>query len=149
MGAALRLEPWQPLIPVPWVSRDVHLNPASSVSSSSPISENLHLKLRHTDGGIMLNNIKSGDFTIFCKIYPLFFSPHYPSNLCLLFDTRNCLLRKSQSLPCYPHVNSSENHPISSPRPPPLLFRAAPVAYGSSQTRGPVGSCSCQPTPQP
>ena len=31
-----------------------------------------------------------------------------------------------------------------------FLFLAAPMAYGSSQARGPkLGSCNCQPTPQP
>ena len=30
-----------------------------------------------------------------------------------------------------------------------LRFRAAGVAYGSSQARGLNQSCSCQPTPQP
>ena len=30
-----------------------------------------------------------------------------------------------------------------------FLFRAAPMAHGSSQPRGPNQSCSCQPTPRP
>ena len=30
-----------------------------------------------------------------------------------------------------------------------LLFRVVPAAYGSSQARGQIGSCRCQPTPQP
>ena len=30
-----------------------------------------------------------------------------------------------------------------------VFLRAAPAAYGNSQTRGSIQSCSCQPTPQP
>lgn len=42
------------------------------------------------------------------------FSPHHPSGQKLLFDTWNSLLLKSQPISCYPHVDSSENHMISS-----------------------------------
>jgi len=30
-----------------------------------------------------------------------------------------------------------------------FFFRATPAAYGSSQARGQIQSCSCRPTPQP
>ena len=87
---------------------------------------------------------------------------YLPPSLCLLFLFSSFLFPflLSTLLPFLPHflerddayVESVESncshHPLSSV----IffgLFRAAPTAHGGSQARGPIKSCSRQPTPEP
>jgi hypothetical protein len=56
----------------------------------------------------MFNAFKSKDFII------SFLSDIHSSGQVLLFGAWNSLLLKSQPISCYPHVDSSKNHIISS-----------------------------------
>lgn len=90
--------------------------PASTLPSTlfrpALISGNLFILNRHRDGRTMLNDSASGDFTSsFCKLYT---PPPPPSGQRQLSDTRNSLLLRAQPISCYSHIDSSEDHIISS-----------------------------------
>ena len=85
---ALLLETGKLFILVHWVSGDACLKQASTITPSSPdFRTNLHLKLRHMDGGTTLTLLRVVTSPSFASCTHFVFFPHHPSDHRLLFDT--------------------------------------------------------------